>query len=110
MSSERPPRWERLFTERSGTDFMIRILMYGILKKLAGTSETRVGEGRVLDVLITLSSAYGSEFRDIVLRNGSPCAVAILVNGAPVRYNVLEVPLREGDVLSLMPLEDGWEN
>lgn len=84
---------------------MIRVLLYGILEELAGTPEVGIAGSRVLDVLVSLSSLYGPAFRDIVLGGGST-RIVILLNRAPVRHNVLEAALREGDVLSLMPMDD----
>jgi molybdopterin converting factor small subunit len=83
--------------------------MYGELEELSGTREVGVAGERVLDVLISLSSLYGEVFRELLLGGMGVTRVAILVNGAPVRHNVFEVPLRDGDVLSLMPLGD-WDD
>jgi molybdopterin converting factor small subunit len=83
---------------------VIRVLLYGVLEELAGTPEVGISGSRVLDVLVSVSSLYGAAFRDMVL--GGAARVAILVNGAPVRYNVFEAPLQDGDVLSLMPFAD----
>lgn len=85
---------------------MIRVLLYGVLAELAGTSEVSVTGSRVLDVLVSLSSLYGAAFREIVL-GGGPVRAIILVNRAPVRRDVLETRLEDGDVLSLMPIDDG---
>ena len=87
---------------------MIRVLLYGVLAELAGTPEISVPGSRVLDVLVTLSSLYGAAFREIVL-GGGPVGVIILVNSAPVRRNVLETSLGEGDVVSLMPMDDAGD-
>ncbi|MDR3265267.1 MAG: MoaD/ThiS family protein [Synergistaceae bacterium] len=87
---------------------MVRILMYGELEELSGTREIGMAGSRVLDVLVSLSSLYGEAFRELVLGGTGVTRVAILVNGAPVRHNVFEAPLRDGDVLSLMPLGD-WD-
>jgi molybdopterin converting factor small subunit len=80
--------------------------LYGVLEELAGTPEVGVAGSRVLDVLVSLCSLYGAAFREMVLGGSESTRVAILVNGAPVRYNVFEASLRDGDVLSLMPLGD----
>ncbi len=89
---------------------MAKVLLYGILEEMTGTSELSMAGSRVLDVLMSLCSLYGAEFREIVFGSdavfsGSVLNNAIvLLNNAPVRYNVLEAPLAEGDVLSLMPI------
>lgn len=85
---------------------MVRVLLYGVLEELAGTPEVSLAGARVLDVLVALSSLYGPAFRDIVLGGGGSVRTIILVNRAPVRYNILETVLQEGDVLSLMPMDD----
>ena len=87
---------------------MVRVLLYGVLEELAGTPEVSVAGSRVLDVLVSLSSLYGAAFRDAVL-GGGPVRTIILVNRAPVRYNVLEAALQEGDVVSLMPIDDAGD-
>jgi molybdopterin converting factor small subunit len=79
--------------------------MYGTLEEMSGTREVGISGDRVLDVLISLSSLYDSSFRDMLL-GGGESRVAILINGAPVRRNVFEASLRDGDVLSLMPFGD----
>ena len=85
---------------------MIKVLLFGELEELAGTREIMVPGSRVLDVLVALSSLYGKEFRDMVMGDASGGSVIILVNNAPVRYNVVETSLNDGDSVSLMPMLD----
>ena len=86
--------------------FMIKVLLFGELEELAGTREVSMPGTRVLEVLTALASLYGKEFRDIVLGGTGENGIIILVNNAPVRHNVFETPLADGDVVSLMPLFD----
>lgn len=87
---------------------MVKVLLFGVLERLAGASEVPldVPEGtRVLDVLAELSARCGGRFRDAVFGDGGEDEGAIvLVNGAPVRFGVMERRLSDGDVLSLMSL------
>lgn len=90
---------------------MVKVLLFGELKCLAASSEVflDVRETNVLNALVDLSARYGGRFREIVLGDGDERAI-ILVNGAPVRFGVMEKRLNDGDVLSLMPLcEEGPE-
>ena len=45
---------------------MAKVLLYGILEEMTGTSELSMAGSRVLDVLMSLCSLYGAEFREIV--------------------------------------------
>ncbi len=89
---------------------MAKVLLYGSLEEMAGTPELSISGSRVLDVLTSLCSLYGSQFREILFGSDAVSSGAVLnnaivlLNNAPVRYNVLEAPLAEGDVLSLMPI------
>lgn len=90
---------------------MVKVLLFGELKRLAASSEVflEVRETNVLNALVNLSARYGGRFREIVLGDGDERAI-VLVNGAPVRFGVMEKRLNDGDVLSLMPLcEEGPE-
>lgn len=90
---------------------MVKVLLFGELKRLAASSEVflEVRETYVLNALVDLSARYGGRFREIVLGDGDERAI-VLVNGAPVRFGVMEKRLNDGDVLSLMPLcEEGPE-
>ncbi|MDO4786581.1 MAG: MoaD/ThiS family protein [Fretibacterium sp.] len=90
---------------------MVKVLLFGELKRLAASSEVflEVRETNVLNALVDLSARYGGRFREIVLGDGDERAI-VLVNGAPVRFGVMEKRLNDGDVLSLMPLcEEGPE-
>lgn len=89
---------------------MLRVLLFGALKRLAGSPEVQldVREGmNVLHALADLSVRYGPHFRTIVFGDGAENEGAIiLVNGAPVRSGVMEKRLHDGDSLSLMPLSE----
>lgn len=87
---------------------MVKVLLFGVLAQWASEPEVLldVPEGtNVLNVLAELSARYGQRFRDAVFGDGGENEGAILlVNGAPVRFGVLEKRLYDGDSLSLMPL------
>ena len=89
---------------------MLRVLLFGALERLAGSPEVRldVREGmNVLHALADLSARCGPHFRAIVFGDGAENEGAIiLVNGAPVRFGVMEKRLYDGDSLSLMPLSE----
>ena len=86
---------------------MIKVLLFGVLANLAGTSEVFLPPGRVMDVMMELSSLYGRAFSDALFGEDTEMRPVILVNHAPVRYGVLEKELTEGDTVSLMPLRKG---
>lgn len=87
---------------------MVKVLLFGELEALAGTSEVMLPKGRVMDVLASLSSLYGQAFRDFMFGDESGRKhLIILVNNAPVRYNVYEYQLADEDTVSLMPMDEG---
>ena len=87
---------------------MLKVLLFGALEPLTGTAEVLldVPDGtNVLNVLAGLSVRFGRRFRDVVFGDGGENEGAIvLVNGAPVRFGLMEKRLYDGDTLSLMPL------
>lgn len=89
---------------------MVKILLFGALERLAERSEVLldVPEGtNVLNALAGLTARYGGRFRDVVFGDGAGNEGAIvLVNGAPVRFGLMEKRLYDGDALSLMPLSE----
>lgn len=87
---------------------MLKVLLFGALEPLTGTAEVLldVPDGtNVLNVLAGLSARFGRRFRDVVFGDGGENeGVIVLVNGAPVRFGLMEKRLYDGDTLSLMPL------
>ncbi|NLL36231.1 MAG: MoaD/ThiS family protein [Fretibacterium sp.] len=86
---------------------MVKVLLFGELADLAGTSEVFLSERRVMDVVMALIDLYGKGFEDSILGGDQDTRAIILVNNAPVRHGVFEKELADGDTVSLMPMRGG---
>jgi MoaD family protein len=88
----------------------VSVELAGALARIAGEKRVTVETGLLGQVLDTLASGHGEDFKDCLFDDGGRPRrfINIYVNGRDYRFlNKLDTVLREGDVVSILPAVSG---